>query len=519
MELIHYSKSRHLRGFVAPKRWRSGRMAIYALLAASLLPVSSAVGAAPEPASTPEKQATAPGKNTPEKPAPKPDGSSPDKPASGKAPAEDKAATSTKNAPGDQASEAAETSSKPDSGIKFELKEQNEGWGNLVGGAKRGTAYSGLTAGSVDVDLEKAIGWQRARFFVSAYDIRGHGPSRSLVGNNQLVSSLEATPSVELYDLWLEQRLPGRISIRLGQEGANDELMISAHAALYLNSSFGFPPLAAADLPSGAPNYPLATPFARIRWRASDQWSLVGAVFNGDPAPPGIGDPQIRDRNGTAFRLDDHTLAFAEARYAADLDAPDKLQTNYKFGMWYHTGRFADQRFDNAGGLLASPATSGVPWRHSSDFAVYGVVDQILWHREGTKDQGIGVFLQIQGAPGDRNLVDWFVAAGVNWNGPFDSRPDDVAGLAFSYLGISPAARRFSRDLVAFGGAASAYASNETIIEATYQAPVTKWLTLQPDAQLVLNPNAGIPNASGRIPRSPAFVIGLRATIKLSNAD
>src|SRR5438067_813168 len=81
----------------------------------------------------------------------------------------------------------------------------------------------------------------RARFYASGFDIHGHGPTRSLVGNNQIVSNIEATPSLKLYDLWLEQRLPGRISIRLGQEGANDEMMTSAFDALYLNSSFGFP--------------------------------------------------------------------------------------------------------------------------------------------------------------------------------------------------------------------------------------------------------------------------------------
>jgi porin len=371
----------------------------------------------------------------------------------------------------------------------------------------------------VDVDLEKAVGWQKARFYVSGFDIHGHGPTRSLVGNNQIISNIEATPSVKLYALWLDQRLPGRVSIRLGQEGANDEMMTSAYGALYLNSSFGFPGLPAADLPSGGPNYPMATPFVRVRWRANDQWALVGAVFNGDPAPPGGGDPQLRDRNGTAFRLNDHALAFAEARYSADLDAPDKLQTNYKLGAWYHTAPFGDQRFDNGGGLLASPASSGVPQNHSGDFAVYGVVDQILWRREGTKDQGIGVFLHVQGGPSDRNLSDLFVAGGVNWVGPFHDRPEDVAGFAFSYLGISPAAQSFSRDLVSFGRAKSPYASNETVIEATYQAPVTKWLMLQPDAQLVLNPNAGIPNSFGRISHSPAFVIGVRATVKLSNED
>ncbi|MBV9015087.1 MAG: carbohydrate porin, partial [Alphaproteobacteria bacterium] len=68
--------------------------------------------------------------------------------------------------------------------------------------------------------------------------------------------------------------------------------------------------------------------------------------------------------------------------------------------------------------------------------------------------------------------------------------------------------------LVAFGRASSAYASNETVIEATYKAIVTDWLTLQPDAQFVLNPNAGIPGPFGPRPLPNALVIGLRATVK-----
>ena len=84
-----------------------------------------------------------------------------------------------------------------------------------------------------------------------------------------------------------------------------------------------------------------------------------------------------------------------------------------------------------------------------------------------------------------------------------------------AFLGISPAARDYSGDLVSFGRATSSYASNETVIEATYQAPITDWLTLQPDLQYVINPNAGIPNNFGNEPLSNAFVIGLRATFRL----
>jgi porin len=125
------------------------------------------------------------------------------------------------------------------------------------------------------------------------------------------------------------------------------------------------------------------------------------------------------------------------------------------------------------------------------------------------------MFLQVMGAPGDRNLSNLFIEGGMNWHAPFTERADDIFGLAFAYLGISPAARDYSRDLVSFGRAASPYASNETVLEATYQAPLTNWLTLQPDLQVVFNPGVGIPGNFGSTPLKNAVVIGMRATIRL----
>jgi porin len=404
-----------------------------------------------------------------------------------------------------------------DAGITVKLHEESEVWGNLTGGRRQGLSYNGLTVGKLDIDLEKAIGWTGAEFYVSAFDIHGHGPTRSLVGNQQLVSNIEATPSIKLYDLWLDQTLfDKRLSLRIGQEGANDEMMVSAYGGLFLNSSFGFPGMPAADLPSGGPNYPVAAPFVRAQATASDTLTVVGAVYTDDPAPPGPGDPQIRDRNGTAFRLDDHALMFGELRYSPDPAASDALPTTYKLGLWYASGPFADQRYDSAGGLLASPTSTGLPREHDGgDYAFYGIIDQAIWHRPGVKNAGVGAFVQVMAGPSDRNLSNLFVEGGLYWHAPAASRPDDVAGLAVSYLGISPAAQAFSRDLVMFGRAASAYAKNETVIEATYQAPLTDWLTMQPDAQLVLNPGAGIPGPLGRVPLAPSLVLGLRVTIRL----
>jgi porin len=400
-------------------------------------------------------------------------------------------------------------------GVQLQLQEQSEVWGNLSGGLRRGVVYDGLTTASVAVDLAKLANWTGATFFVSGYQIHGRGPSANLVGNLQLVSNLEATRDTKLYDLWLEQNLlGGRLNVRLGQEGANDEFMIADYSAVFLNASFGFPALPATDLPSGGPNYPLATPFVRARYQ-SDQITLMGAVYNGDPAPPGSGDPQRRDAGGTAFRLNDHALIFAELWYSPDkatTRATDLLST-YKLGAWYYSGPVADQLFDTAGLSLADPATAGVPRQHSRNYALYGIIDQILWRKPANENQGIGAFLLLMGAPDDRNFSNLAIAGGVNWKGPFEGRDADVFGVAFSYQGIGGAARRRSRDVAVLTGIGSSLRSNETVVEATYLYQAAPWWTLQPDIQYVINPGAGIPGGSSRKPLKNATIVGVRTQI------
>lgn len=60
------------------------------------------------------------------------------------------------------------------------------------------------------------------------------------------------------------------------------------------------------SLPSGGPSPPLA---ARLRA------DLVGAVFDGDAAGPGPKDPQLRDRYGLNFRVNDPPLLLGEAQF------------------------------------------------------------------------------------------------------------------------------------------------------------------------------------------------------------
>lgn len=393
-------------------------------------------------------------------------------------------------------------------GITLCLQEQSEVFGNLSGGLRRGAVYDGLTTASLKVD--NIAGLDGLAFYVSMLQIHGRSPTANLTGNLQTVTNTEATRATKLYGLWIEQSLlGGDLTIRIGQEGANDELMLARSAATFINSSFGFPPLMALSLPSGGPNYPLAAPMARVQYKLNERFTVLGAVFDGDPAGPGAGDPQLRDRTGTTFRVRDGVLGFMELWYSAGSDGDDGLPGVYKLGAWYHSGRFNDPARDTAGLPLASPASNGIARQFRGNQAIYGVMDQTVWHR---KDSAINVFALAMAAPDDRNFTSFLLEGGLAWTAPFEGREKDLAGLAFAYINLGNAQRAFGADLVRFGAAASPFRGHEAVVELTYQYWVMPGLTLQPDLQYIVNPEAGLPNATG-LPLKNAVVAGMRATL------
>jgi porin len=401
-----------------------------------------------------------------------------------------------------------------DYGISFGLQEQTEVWGNLAGGIKQGTAYDGLTTADLCIDLDTALHWQGATIYAYGFQIWGPGPTDDYVGALQLISSIEAKPSSKLYDLWFEQQLfDQKLAIRFGQEGLDDEFMAAPYDALFLNSSFTYPGLAALDLPSGGPAYPLAAPFARVLFAPTKEVTLISGVFTADPAPPGSGDPQLRDRHGTAFRLDDHALSITEVSYSPASLEDRGLPGVYKIGMWIATGPFADPLLDTDGVSLANPATNGTPLTHAGDYAFYAIANQTLWHKPKTDGQRIGVFLNIMHAPDDRNLISLFITGGMNWQGPFPGRSNDVAGVALTYAGLSAAARRYSRDVIYYTSLGAPYAQGEAIIEGTYLVQLTPWFSLQPDLQYVINPGAGIPTPQAPTPLKNDLIVGMRMTV------
>jgi porin len=423
-------------------------------------------------------------------------------------------------------------------GITFSLTYIGEVLGNTSDGLRRGSIYEGRLDTQIDADLEKLLGWSGAAFHTNVYQIHGHGLSRYYLGNLMTASGIEALPSTRLYELWLEQKFfDDTVALRAGQLAADTEFLVSQYATLFVNATFGWPAITAADLPSGGPAYPLATPGIRLKVAPTDELSFLGAIFNGDPAGPARPfddpEPQRRNRTGTNFRVQDPAFLIGEAAYTYHQGKEAAgLPGTIKLGAWAHLGRrFNDQRFDNTGLSLADPNASGVARLLRGNTGAYAVLDQMIYRVPGTADQGIGVFARVSGSPSDRNLISFYADGGMTFKGLIPNRGDDTFGVSVGYAGISDRARKRDRDARLFAaagavdpetgefnntGGALPVRSSEALIEVTYQAQIIPGWTVQPDVQYVFRPGGNIPN-----PRDPngtaiknAAIFGLRTTVR-----
>ena len=191
-------------------------------------------------------------------------------------------------------------------GLNFGATWIGDNIGNITGGTSRGGIHFGRFDLSVDADLEKLVGWTGLKFYANTYSLYGRGLSRNYIHNFATISEIEALPESRLYNAWFEQSLfDGRLSIKVGQQPADVEFFDSQTDDLFINGTFGWPAIKASNLPAGGPAPPIAVPGIRVKAQVADKVTVFGAVFNGNPAAPGEGDPQLRDNHGLAFRVND----------------------------------------------------------------------------------------------------------------------------------------------------------------------------------------------------------------------
>ncbi|MFT9253894.1 MAG: carbohydrate porin, partial [Acetobacter okinawensis] len=412
-------------------------------------------------------------------------------------------------------------------GITLDIQEVDELWGNTTGGnpsgndgpngsgSGTGPAYDGMTMPTLTVDLEKLIGLKGGLFNISALQLRGRSISQDHLSVYNPVSGFEADRSTRLFELWYQQSfLGGKLDIKIGQQDLDTEFLISDYGSLYLNSNFGWPMAPSVNLYAGGPSWPLASPAVRIRYRPTDQFTVMFAAA--DDNPPGntsnsFGiqggnpvDPTNQNANGNAsgtkFNMGTGALLMTELQYAINPQPDDMSKVTkdpglpgvYKLGGFYDTGRFPDYRYNQSGQALGGPDdTTGIPRWDRGNWMVYGIVDQMLWRPSLQSAQSVGVFARATGNGGDRNMISYAVDAGVNLKAPFKGRDNDTVGVGWGLGRASYGQRQYDRN-VNSTGTPTLTQGTENHLEVTYQAQVMPWWVMQPDFQYIWNPSGGV---------------------------
>ncbi len=405
-----------------------------------------------------------------------------------------------------------------DKGIEINLEYTNEIFAVLSGGLRRQASYEGQWHFSVNTDLEKLIGWSGGKTHVTVFQI--HDSGRNVIDNSGSISdpsNLDALPTTRLYTAWFEQNFADRFWVRLGQIVGDGEFFTSDTAGGLINGTFGWAGILGANMISGGPAYPLATPGVRVQVKPTEQITMLAAVFSGDPAGRDCNDnPQACNRHGTTFSFSGGALWMGELQYAVNQDKKSAgLPGVYKLGGWYATADFADQHFglDGAGSVvsLADPTAAG-PLNHRGNWGLYGVADQMVWRSD---KQSLNLFMRGGFSPSDRNLISYYVDGGAGFKGPLSGRPDDVLTLGVAYAKISRDAAALDRDTLTLNGPPFPIRNEEVVFELSYQAQIAPWWNVQPDLQYIVHPGGNVTDPNDpKATLGNAFVAGIRSTIK-----
>ncbi len=355
-------------------------------------------------------------------------------------------------------------------------------WRNARGGVAAGNSYLDAMDIAATVDAGRAWGWDGVTLHGHLQYNNGAAFSGRWVGDNQSVTNIEGVDTLRLYELWAEFGFGAESasSIRFGFYDLNSEFDSIDTAGLFINSSHGIGPELAQSGANGPSIFPVTTLALRARG-AAGSWYWQAAALDGAP-----GDREHPDRSGLFLSKAEGALLVAELGREAGVFRKIAL------GAWSYTARFD--------ALAESDPLTGDPLQARGNRGVYALADAHVWS-EGNR--ALDAYIRMGMAESRFNAVSTYAGAGIVLTGPIASRAEDQIGLSIASAGAGQDFRR-AADM-----AGTPTHSRETTIELTYRAPLTDWLTIQPDLQYVMHPG---------FDRSldDALVIGLRVEFSAS---
>ncbi|HQS14136.1 carbohydrate porin [Reyranella sp.] len=366
-------------------------------------------------------------------------------------------------------------------GIALRGHHISESAANPIGGLKQGAAYTEQVDAGADFDLEKLIGWPKAKLHVTFTQRAGQSLAANAIGSFISVQEIYgAGQNVRLAELSYEQLLlQDRLRIKLGWLHASDDFATSPIYCYFQNN--GFCGQIAIVVNSGFTIYPTGSWGGMAKVSLSDEVYVQSGVYEVNPT-------LAAPANGFKLGISGATgvIMPAQLGWQPRLGTAG-LKGHYRLGGYYDTSDVP---------YLGSPP-GGLQASARGRWGFYGQADQMIYRTAPGTDRGLTAFAVIAYAAPDTAMLEYIGQLGLLLRGTFAEREGDSIGLAVSYSKVSST-------LVAVQNAANAVApgsvgvqSAETTIELNYRAQLTPWFSLMPNVQYVIRPNGvtTIPNA------------------------
>jgi porin len=394
-------------------------------------------------------------------------------------------------------------------GINIQFNALTEFAGNVTGGTRQGATFANQVGFSTDINWERLVGVTGLSTHTIIVNRSGSSDSRVFGDNLLPVQEIYGSGGnvvAHLVSVYAQETLnDGRLDIELGRMNVENDFASSPLYCGFMNNGLCGDPKALPAGDIGHSAYPDAAWGIRFKVRPTADTYAETGVYEVNQGLYSY----ANFRTGFKFDSSQDSGVYipVEIAWKPKL-GPNNLLGHYKLGFGYDSsGTFKD--FTNA------LATAGVPGYtsqfHTGNFQGWALADQMLVRNGPADDAGlIALAGYIQNVPNNTSYAEQYFAALLD-RGFWDWRPQDGAGLLFTYVGISnrlATVEGIEQSLgLPFSNNATGVQSHEMLLEVNYDIHVFRGVHLQPDFQYVFRPNA-------QANIKDAAVLGFRARIE-----
>jgi len=352
---------------------------------------------------------------------------------------------------------------------------------NPLGGEKKGVSWKGDISGSIFMDMERLTGWKGGYLLFSvSYVNPGRSLSPDYIGNffSVQLDTLDEHGGFRIVHMALGQQLFNNTTeIVLGRIITGEDFANLRLACTSLNQRVCANPIVGRQSLT-FPTYPVATWGARIKFKPHRDWYAQAGSYL---VYAGLGNSNT---GGLEFKVPNGSglLSMGEVGYiTGNYRGVPGLPGIIKAGAYYDSERLTD---------LDSGRNVNGTW------GMYILGEQMLYSENSQYTEGLSGFLALSYGPEDRNIITFMASGGLSYQGLISGRSSDTMAFVFAYGLFSDDLNEFNREN------GDPNQSAETLLELNYRIQVAPWLFLQPDVQVIINPD-------GRSDIDDALVIGL----------